>query len=532
MKSKPLEGKDKEKKQQQVRPRVVVAAIVSSLGGLVFGWNIGGGGGTYVMPSFREEMGWPPVPAQGQGEQPWVSAQQGLITALFSIGAMVGAMPSGYLCDTLGRKKALILMSAIFTFGMILEACTFSVVQLCIGQFIGGLGVGALSMMCSLYQSEMAPDFIRGKLVTLLQLSIVSGILITAILNVYLAEVVWGWRVSYAGNGVFSIIMILCLLFMPESPRWLVSKGRIEDAKQVLTLIRMPSQVDYELHEIEEDKKKSDKDGEGKWSDLLKSGENMRYRLIVGVLIQFAQQWTGINAIMYFAPSIFSTFMETDTALWANVGLQTLNFLATFICIALIDKVGRRVLLISGGVCMAIFTLCVAVASSPIFFHMNTQPPTTNQVAFTIVGACGLYICAFAYSWGPIPWVVCAEIFPNKLRGKAMSVSTATNWLTNFLIAQLTPIMYNPSAFNLYGTFLIFGCCCVIMTCFIYVSLPELSGHALENIGEVFATFRSNSKVPCIRANIAESSGSDKSTVPGEEDLCLNDLSPRIMTSV
>lgn len=479
-----------------VKPRVIIAALVAALGGLVFGWDVGGSGGTFVMPAFREVMGWGPLPTSG-GEDPRVSYEQGLITALFSVGALCGALPSGFLADKLGRRRGLITSSFVFTVGTILMASAQSTTQLCSGRYIAGFAVGNMSMMVGLYQSELAPEHIRGTLVTLLQLSITFGIFLASIINVPIMDTEWGWRLSYGGNGIISLIMFFAMFFMPESPRWLMQTKQEEEAKRVMPLIREVSEGERELLEIKQELEISEAEGVAAWKDLVGSNLNMGYRLFCGMMIMLFQQLTGINAIMYFAPSILSSFLGSHAAMWANVALMGVNFFATFICIGLIDRAGRRAILLTGGAFLTLFTACVSLMSSPLFVE-------TEALGYIIVTLCACYVACFAYSWGPVPWIACAEIFPNKYRGKAMSISTFTNWSTNLVIAQVSPILYNPAVLNLYGTFAIFSCCCAIMFAWVYFCLPEANGKTLEEMDSVFEDFRASSKVPFVHREKGE----------------------------
>eukprot|EP00121_Abeoforma_whisleri_P011281 Awhi_evm1s10404 len=235
------------------------------------------------------------------------------------------------------------------------------------------------------------------------------------------------------------------MIFLDESPRWLVQKDKFDEARSALLRIRQPHEVEDELQEIIHTVEAERAIGDGKWVDLFRTENNMRYRTFLGAGGQFLQQICGINAIMFFAPDIISTFFGSEVAIYGNLGIQVANFLATFITIVLIEKVGRVSLLVSGGIGMAFGTMMVCILSSPILDYQNDQ-----TVGIFIIVFCTIYVIFFAYSWGPVIWVVCAEIYPQNLRGKAMSVSTATNWAFATVIGKVTPIMYRPENLDLW----------------------------------------------------------------------------------
>eukprot|EP00121_Abeoforma_whisleri_P005736 Awhi_evm1s5204 len=485
---------------------VVIVAIVAAFGGLLFGFDIGGSGGTFVMDGFRAQFGWPM-----DGENPeWVSQQQGWISSLFSLGALCGALPSGTLADLIGRKKLLMLNCVIFTIGVSIQAASFNIEMLYAGRFIGGFAIGSLSMVVTMYQSEMAPERIRGILVTMQQLCITFGIVLAAAANVGLRHVEWGWRVSYGGNVVLSVAMFIMLIFLDESPRWLVQKGKHNEARKALLRIRQKEEVEFELAAImktcEEENEigsaimktceEENEIGSGKWLDLFRKDNNMAYRTFLGCGSQFLQQICGINAIMFFAPDIISTFFGAEQAIYGNLGIQVANFLATFITIVLIERMGRVSLLQIGAVGMAVGTLLVCILSSPALDYQNDQTTGVFIIVF-----CTIYVIFFAFSWGPVVWVLCSEIYPQNLRGKGMSLSTTTNWAFATVIGKITPIMYRPENLDLWGTFLFFSCWCVILFIFSSTMIPETAGVPLENMDNIFDSFKVGLRRPQLKPN-------------------------------
>jgi sugar porter (SP) family MFS transporter len=463
---------------------VYVSSLTAALGAVVFGYDIGGSGGTFIMDTFRTQMNWGPLSDDPSDDE---TNQKALITSMFAIGAMCGALPSGTMADHFGRKRALQLAALVFSIGVALQASCSEINQLIVGRFIGGAGVGMLSMMMSVFMSEISPESIRGMVITLMQLGITFGIVLAAVLNIPLADASWGWRFSYGGNGILSVIMIGLLAFLPESPRFLMMKKRTDEAREALQLLRQDVEIEPEMESMRAELAAEEALGEGSWKDVISDVENMDYRMLCGFMIQFWQQFTGINAIMYFAPVIFSLFLEPKAALGANIAIMTVNFLATFVAFGFIDKQGRRALLVFGGALQCSMCFIVAILASNDYKNNGT-------IQIAVVICIGLYVIGFAMGWGPVPWVVCAEIFPQRLRGKAMSISTATNWWTNFIIGQTTPFMLKKSGFDLWGTFVFYGSFCLIMNIWVLIFLPETKGVSLEKMESVFIARRAHLK--------------------------------------
>ncbi|KAJ3615968.1 hypothetical protein Zmor_012152 [Zophobas morio] len=471
-----------------VKPFVYVVAAIAALGGLLFGYDIGGSGGTLIFQGFRRHFGWPDVQV-GIKDSYDVSVQKALISAFFTLGALVGALPSGALSELFGLKKIIMSNCVIFTFGTSLQASAINIYMMCTGRFIGGIGVGALSALVPTYQSEIAPEKIRGVLVTMQQLSITIGIVLAGAVNLGLRWHDWGWRFSYGGNIIFAVIMFVAFIFMDESPRWLVRNNEYEKARKVFSKIRVKGDIDMELGRIKQKIESAEKVGSKSWRDVFSGKNKMRHRLFIGCGGQFLQQLSGINAIMFFAPSIISDFFGQDASLYGNLGIQVANFLATFICLALIERAGRVTLLLTGAFGMFVSTIVVCILSSPLLNYKGNSDVGNGIIAF-----CVIYVIFFAYSWGPIIWVVCSEIFPSDLRGKGMGLATATNWLMATLVGVITPIMID-SKLSLWGTFLFFSVWNLLSIFFAAVVLPETAGRSLEDMNLVFDNFKAGSNL-------------------------------------
>jgi len=309
------------------------------------------------------------------------------------------------------------------------------------------------------------------------------GILLAGAMNVGLAQWSEGWRLSYGFNLVFSVALaVLMATLLPESPRFEAMKGRMDAAAAVLGLVRLPGEVQPEMEEIQAKMEEERGAGQGRWSELLAPGNSMRGRTLVGVGLQFFQQVSGINAIMFFAPELFARYLTAGGALNGALVVNALNHAATYIAVVLVDRAGRVVLLVSSGLLMAMCLLLAAV--------LTTVDSHSDTTGFALIGlSCG-FVVAFAYGWGPLAWTVCAEIFPLRLRGKATSVTTAVNWASATAVGLLFPLASSESAMGLAGTFAVFAGCCLAGAAMVQVCLPETANSSLEDVDDIFAAHK------------------------------------------
>jgi len=240
---------DEPHRKVQLRPFVYLVAVVAALGGLLFGYDIGGSGGTFVMQGFREHFGWPwPIPVE---DPAYVLGQQGWINALFTLGALVGAVPAGSIADAVGRRRTIYSAALLFTIAASVQTGAVNMDMMYVGRFFGGIAIGMVSAIVPMYISECAPEHFRGQLSTMWQLAVTIGIVLAGILNIPLSSWEEGWRISYGGNIVFSSTLFFMMLFvMPESPRWLAAKDKDDAAEQVLKKLRFDYEVQPELAEI------------------------------------------------------------------------------------------------------------------------------------------------------------------------------------------------------------------------------------------------------------------------------------------
>jgi len=316
----------------------------------------------------------------------------------------------------------------------------------------------------------------RGALSTLWQLAIVTGIVLVSILNIWLKTWDDGWRISYGGNILFALVLIAMLSIMPESPRWLVGKGREAEAREAMSAIRFEDQVKGEMEllalEAEEEKER----GDATWSEVFSSENNVRYRVLMGMGFLMIQQLSGINAIMFYAPSIIERFFGADGGIYGGLALNTVNFLSTFVTIATVEKYGRVFLLSTGAVLMFLSLAVCAVLS-------NDAITQTDAVGYCVIIFSALYIIGFAYSWGPLLWVVCAEMFPLRVRGKAAGLTTFSHWFWTTIVGAVFPHASNAS---LSGCFAFFAGSVVVGFVVVYFYLPETSNKSIIEIDELF----------------------------------------------
>jgi len=464
---------------------VVLVAVVAALGGLIFGYDIGGAGATFVMEGFRIHFGWDCpvgdtecVPATHNQED----TDKGLINGLFGAGAAFGALFAPTIFNSHGRKLTLGIGAILFTIGAALQAGATCMMMLYIPRLLSGAGIGMLSMSSPVYIAEVAPEHRRGQLATLWQLAITTGIVFVSILNIWLAEWNEGWRISYGGNIVFSVALVALLLIMPESPHFLVSKHRQDDARAALAKVRFDDQIEWELEQLEMEVKMAEDRGEANWAEVFDNNNaRMGYRVFMGCSLQSIQQLSGINAIMFYAPVIFDKFWGSAGGIYGSLALNVVNFFSTFITIFTVERWGRVLILFSGAILMFIALVPCTV--------MNAVDPdaTRNGIGIGVILFCALYVIGFAYSWGPIVWVVCAEMYPMRERGKANSLTTFTNWFWTTVVGAIFPIA---SSASLAGCFGFFAGVVFVAIFYVYFFLPETANRTATEIDEEYETHK------------------------------------------
>jgi SP family arabinose:H+ symporter-like MFS transporter len=386
-------------------------------------------------------------------------------------GCVLGAMTAGYLSDRFGRRPILIVTAILFAVSAYGSAVANDLTMFIIMRLLGGIGVGAASMLCPMYISEIAPSNIRGRLVTFYQLAIVLGINIIYVINLKISQagdeawnVEYGWRYMLGSEVIPAIVFFVLLFFVPESPRWLAAKSKEGTAMRILERINGKTVSLQIFAEIAE----SLKSEKGNFSDLLNI--KLRKPMIIGVVLALFSQITGINAIIYYAPEIFKSIgFGAESAFTQTIIIGFVNMVFTLVAVWLIDKTGRKSLLVWG---IAGMVICLFATGICFHFHFDQGP----WLLIFILG----YIASFAISLGPIPWVLMSEIFPTKIRGMAMSLATLVLWIGVVAITQLTPVFLK--AFGGAVTFWIFMINSIIILVFTIKMIPETKGKSLEEI--------------------------------------------------
>jgi len=430
---------------------VYVVAAMAALNGLLFGFDTGiiSGAILFINDTFSLS--------------PLV---EGIVVSGAMAGAAGGAMLGGRLADRIGRRKLILLSAVVFFIGSFLMSVAPNVPVLVAGRLVDGVAIGFASVVGPLYISEIAPPKIRGGLTSLHQLMVTIGILSSYFVNYAFADGgAWRWML---GTGMVpAVVLGLGVLKMPESPRWLFSHGRPDDARRVLERTREGS-VDEELTEIEET---VERESGTSLRDLLAPW--LRPALVVGVGLAVLQQITGINAVMYYAPTILeSTGFGSTASILATVGIGAVNVGITVVAISLVDRVGRRPLLLVGTGGMT-----VTLAALGVIFYL---PGLSGVLGIAATVCLMLYISFFAIGLGPVFWLLISEIYPLSVRGSAEGLATVANWGANLAVSLSFPILtasVGPSA-----TFWLFGVFSAVALVFTYSLVPETKGRTLEAI--------------------------------------------------
>lgn len=438
---------------------VNVAAGITATGGLLFGYDTGVISGALLF--IREEFA--PL-------SPFV---EGLIVSFLLVGAVVGALSGGPLSDRVGRRPTALLAAVIFAVGALVVAFTPNVPILIFGRFLLGLGVGLASMIVPLYIAEIAPADRRGGLVSLNQLLITIGILVSYIVGVAFAPIE-GWRWMFGVALIPALILFFGMLRLPESPRWLFENGRMDQARAVLGRSRSEAEVEREIQEMQQIKEQETQQSQAGYGELL--APYVRPALVIGIGLAIFQQITGINTVIYYAPTILENVgFSQSGALVANaLGVGVVNVGFTILAVRIIDRVGRRPLLLIGLVGMTI-----SLALLAIVFTVGGESVSVGLGLLATV-CLALYIASFAISLGPVFWLMISEIYPLRIRGTAMSAASIANWGSNFVVALSFPVLLVAlGGATLFWVFAVLG---VVAWVFIYFRVPETKGRSLEQI--------------------------------------------------
>ncbi len=429
-------------------------ACIASIGGLLFGFNTGIISG--VLPQLQES--WALNPRQAE-----------LIISAVLFGAVFGAAISGKIADYIGRRDVIMATAALFVLGSFVTGLTYSPESFIIGRVIIGMALGAISLTVPLYIAEIAPAHLRGRLVSINQLAITCGILISYLVSLFFASDSEGWRYMMMMGTIPGVILSLATLWLPESPRWLILHNDEEEARVFFQQTGDPK-VDQEVAEI---KSVIPQHSHDSWLEIFQP--HVRSALFLGIAIFFIQQFVGINALIYYAPTIFRFygFPVAMARLITTFGIGLINVLMTLVAIALIDKIGRKPLLKAGLIGMFLSLVALGLA----FSWLDRQSPGSH---FFVVGSLIVYIASFSFSFGPIAWVTVSEIFPLNIRGLAMSLPVAAHWLFNIVVTSGT--IFFVQELNSGHFFLIFALVALGGWFFVKKNFEETKGLSLEAI--------------------------------------------------
>ncbi|KAK7056352.1 Plasma membrane low glucose sensor [Paramarasmius palmivorus] len=457
----------------------IAMTAFAAFGGILFGYDTG------VISGVKEMHDWLCTFGTRSGDSCTISSSsESLIVSILSAGTFFGALLGAPIGDIIGRKWGVCVGCLIFSVGVAMQTAATEVPLFVVGRVFAGLGVGVISCLIPMYQSECAPKWIRGAVVSLYQWAITIGLLIAAVVNnsTQYRPDHSSWRIPIGIQFIWAAVMVVGMILLPESPRWYIKRGKYEEAAKSLSrLTGLPAddpQTKLEIEDVRTSLEAERSMGDSSYLDCFKPSHNkMALRTLTGIFIQAWQQLTGINFIFYYGTTFFKNSGISDPFL-ITIATNIVNVFMTLPGIWGVERFGRRTLLLIGAIGMCVCEYLVAIIGVTI--SVENQAGQKVLIAFVCI-----YIALFASTWGPIAWVVTGEIFPLQIRAKAMSLSVASNWLWNFGIGYATPYLVNtePGSAGLESkVFFIWGStcfCCILFTLF---CVPETKGLSLEQI--------------------------------------------------
>jgi MFS transporter, SP family, galactose:H+ symporter len=446
-------------KNKSISSFSIIAALIASFGGFLFGYNTGVISGALLFISNKLYL---------------TLAQEAMVVSVILIGAIIGSIIGGIIADRVGRKNTLILTSLLFCIGTFTLVFADDFSELIIGRILSGFGVGIASIVVPLYISEMSESSYRGALVSMNQLAIVTGMLSAYIINFAFANS-GNYKAMFACGFLPAFVLFFGMLFIPDTPSFLASKSKFAKAKKVLRKIGRNKKDEEAFLKNHKNKRKSVSLKTLFSPSVIKS-------LIIGIGLCVFQQITGINTVFYYAPKIFKIagFQTAGGAIFATVGLGIVNLIMTIVAMILLDRSGRRKLLVIGisGMIISLFILG---------FSFLFDPKDTGIVS--VISLMG-YVAFFAMSLGPIAWLMISEIFPLGIRGRAMGIATFSNWLCNYIVS--VSFLYLVKYFTIGGTFWIYSFISMLALIFVLKKVPETKNKSLEDIQKII-----NKDNPC-----------------------------------
>jgi len=440
---------------------VFLLTLVAALGGLLFGYDTGVING--AIGPLKAHFSLNP-------------RQEGWAMGCALLGCAVGAAGAGALSDRFGRKKVLVLSAILFFISAVGTAIPQTIGTFIFYRILGGLGVGAASITSPMYIAEIAPARMRGRMVSVNQFAIVTGFLVVYFVNYFIAlqgDALWnerlGWRWMFGSEALPALLLLVLSFVIPESPRWLTKQGREQQAMHILTRVDGPAHARTELAEIKDTLTHES----GSLRQLLQPG--MKIVLVIGIVLAVLQQITGINVFLYFGTEIFKKMGSgTNVALLQTIVVGVVNLSFTIVAIWTVDRIGRKPLMMIGSTGMGVCLLAMGLAA-----YLQT---TGYWMLLFILG----YIACFALSVGPVTWVILSEIFPTRIRGRAMAVATVCLWVANYIVSQTFPMMNESpwlvATFHRGFPFWVYGAFCLVLLLFVRAFVPETKGKTLEQI--------------------------------------------------
>jgi len=440
------------------RPYIIGLSAVAALGGLLFGFDTAIISGTipYLKTYFLLSelmLGW--------------------TVGSILIGCALGAMLAGKLADDFGRRYVLLLCAVLFAISGLGAALAVNLESFICFRLIGGLGVGAAAMVSPMYIAESVPARFRGRMVSLYQLAIVSGILFAYGSNYFFEAFPDNWRWMFGVQVIPSVVFFCSLLLLPESPRWLIQNGRTTAALRALERSRTDEAGQEEHRQILSSLKQNQEMSLKKGLSVLFSRTNRKV-VWIGIIIAMFQQITGVNSVLYYAPVIFrQTGIDTSSSILQTIAIGAVNVISTFLAIAFVDKVGRKKFMVVGSLVMGISLTGVALC----FEHEYFQD-------YLVLILMLIYVGAFGCTLGAVTWIYLAEVFPGRIRGLGLSLATLSLWLTDFIVTYSFP--YLTDRLGTASTMYLYAAFCALAFIFYLLKMPETKGKTLEEIEHLF----------------------------------------------
>ncbi|KAH1190959.1 Sugar transport protein 13 [Glycine max] len=467
--------------EAKITPIVILSCMMAATGGLMFGYDIGVSGGVTSMPAFLKEF-FPEVYRKTVEEEEldsnyckYDNEKLQLFTSCLYLAGLMATFLASHITRRQGRRATMLISGFIFIAGVAFNAAAQNLAMLIIGRVLLGSGVGFANQAVPVFLSEIAPSRIRGALNILFQLNITLGILFSNLVNYATNKIKggWGWRLSLGLGGLPALLLTLGAFLVVDTPNSLIERGHLEEGKSVLRKIRGIDNIEPEFLELL-DASRVAKEVKHPFRNILK--RKNRPQLVISIALQF----TGINAIMFYAPVLFNTLgFKNDASLYSAVITGAVNVVSTVVSIYSVDRLGRKMLLLEAGAQMFLSQLVIAVIIG-MKVKDHSEDLSKGFAVLVVVLVC-IFVSAFAWSWGPLSWLIPSEIFPLETRSAGQSIAVCVNLLCTFVIAQAFLSML---CFFKFGIFLFFSGCVLIMSTFVLLLLPETKNVPIEEMTE------------------------------------------------